>query len=201
MKTKNPYLMACYALPLWLLLMAASCVPKTELELNKHRQEQDSFMKGSGSPLKSEDKKNFQGLAYFAPDSSYRVEANLTLAPADEQVIELPTSTGKKRKLLTYAYADFTLKGQKCRLTLYKGVEEKTKEDYLFLPFTDPTNGKTTYEVGRYLEPVLKGTKVVIDFNFAYNPYCAYNDTYDCPIPPQENHLPIEILAGEKKFK
>jgi len=171
-------------------------------DIQKERQQKDKDFKNNEntSPLTPEDRANFQGLVYFPPDINYKVEADLEVLNEDS-VINMLTTTGEKQKYVRYAYAHFSLSGQKLRLTVYKSMERLTK-GILFLPFKDQTNGKETYEAGRYIEVKSNnGNTMTIDFNKAYNPYCAYNEIYSCPITPKENELVVSILAGEKIYK
>nr|MCU0394110.1 DUF1684 domain-containing protein [Thermoflexibacter sp.] len=101
-------------------------------------------------------------------------------------------------KYVRYAYAHFEIDKQKLQLTIYKSMDRVSK-GVLFLPFKDQTNGEETYSAGRYVEVKNNnGSSIIIDFNKAYSPYCAYNETYSCPLPPKENHLNVKILAGER---
>ena len=111
--------------------------------------------------------------------------------------MKIAITDGSQREYYVFGNVHFHLEGKELDLTVYKPV--KSKSDYLFIPFYDATSADLTYGGGRYVEPVLvEGGKIEIDFNLAYNPYCAYNHTYRCPIPPQENSLDVSILAGEK---
>jgi uncharacterized protein (DUF1684 family) len=136
-------------------------------------------------------------LRYYPPDSSYSVPAILKLAD-DRPVFEMPTSTGKPRKMQLVGTLQFSVQGQPQSLGAF--VEEGTEQILnLFVPFADTTTGSETYPAGRYLDlhPTATGY-YTIDFNRAYNPYCAYNASYECPFPPLENRLKLPIRAGEK---
>lgn len=156
------------------------------------------------SPLTKKDRKNFRGLDFFKIDSSYVVTADFKSTP-NETPFEMPTTTDRKPLYVKYGELTFSLKGEACKLNVYQDLElVKTEgfEDYLFLPFIDETNGETTYGGGRYLdinEP--KDAVLVLDFNKAYNPYCAYNPKYSCPIVPLENTLNVKVEAGVKAFE
>ena len=117
----------------------------------------------------------------------------------------MPTTTGRESTEVVYGIAKFTLNGKDHELEIYQSPELITQaeyEDYLFLPFTDNTNGEETYGGGRYLDlRIPKGNKIILNFNKAYNPYCAYNTNYSCPITPRENYLDIEIKAGVMIYK
>jgi len=116
----------------------------------------------------------------------------------------MKTSTSRQPEYIKYGELHFVLEGKECKLNLYQNLELIKKagfEDYLFLPFSDQTCGKTSYIGGRYIDfKIPKTTTVTLDFNKAYNPYCAYNSKYSCPKIPLENDLEIEIKAGVKKF-
>jgi uncharacterized protein len=135
-------------------------------------------------------------LRYYAPDPSYVAPAELKLAD-QRPVFEMPTSTGKLRRMERVGVLEFSLKGQPMSLAAF--VEEGQQLELLFVPFADLTTGKETYPAGRYLEIRPTSTGFYnIDFNTAFNPTCAYNETYDCPFPPASNRLKVAILAGEK---
>lgn len=169
----------------------------------EHRKEKHAEFKSEKSPLTPEDKKKFKGLNYYAPDLSYRVNAKF-IRNERPMLFKMKTTTTRLPEYQKYADVVFTLQGTEYKLEVYQSIDlmkKKEYEDYLFIPFTDETNGKETYEVGRYLELRFpEGDEVTLDFNLCYNPYCAYGGKYSCPIPPEVNHLPIEIRAGEKKF-
>lgn len=160
------------------------------------------FIDNPNSPLT---KKDLHKLNFFKIDSNYRVSATIELLP-EAVAIKFPTSAGTIKKYIRYAKARFKLNGQALSLTLFRSEVPSQNPKYtnaLFLPFTDQTNSKSTYGGGRYIDvfiPDIKDGRLVIDFNKAYNPYCAYRTGYQCPIPPEENDLPIAIHAGEKKF-
>jgi uncharacterized protein (DUF1684 family) len=135
-------------------------------------------------------------LRYFPPDPSYTAPAELKLAN-ERPVFEMPTSTGKLRRMERVGVLEFSLRGQPMSLAAF--VEEGQALENLFVPFADLTTGKETYPAGRYLDIRPTSTGFYnIDFNLAYNPTCAYNASYDCPYPPASNRLKVEIRAGEK---
>jgi uncharacterized protein (DUF1684 family) len=150
--------------------------------------------------------KNTSELSYFDINSKLRIEANFT-KNADPASFDINTSNGSKKQFYTYGHADFYLDGVKNRLAIYRNVQNMRHpkyKNYLFLPFTDDTSGEETYGGGRYIDvhiDDLENNMLVIDFNTAYNPYCAYGDGWSCPIPPAENYIAVKILAGEKYFK
>ncbi|SDB18918.1 hypothetical protein SAMN03097699_0001, partial [Flavobacteriaceae bacterium MAR_2010_188] len=118
---------------------------------------------------------------------------------------KMKTTTERVSEERVYGILTFNLKGENFKLNIYEGKEMKTKEgfeDFLFLPFLDETNGEETYGGGRYIDARIPETDTMtIDFNKAYNPYCAYNEKYSCPIVPRVNYLPIKVEAGVKVFK
>jgi len=168
-------------------------------KVNDYRKQKDDNLKSSEeSPIK--DKEHFEGLSYFDPDQKYQVKADISLLD-DTIPITMLRSDGSKVNYIRYALANFILDGKEYNLTLLQLVDE-LEPNVLFLPFMDKTNEVTTYGGGRYLDIKYKNTpKITIDFNFAYNPYCAYNYKYSCPIPPKENFLDVAIPAGEKAYK
>ena len=167
-------------------------------ELTDFRRTKDNFM-GSDhqSPLIHDQQHDFQGLSYFDEDRSLRFELTVEEFSSQDPV-EMQTSTGDVATYLRWGKVRFQIDGQAQELTAYKGVEDELP----FLPFADATSGKETYPSGRYIEtqPLPDG-KLLVDFNYAYNPYCAYNDQWSCPLTPFENRLPVSISAGEKTFK
>jgi uncharacterized protein (DUF1684 family) len=176
-------------------------------ELRTWRSERDRFFKTDAqSPLKNKHKNFFSGMAYYPIDSAtYRVTARLH-PPQDTGYFSMKHTNGRDYRYRRYALAVFELKGDTHQLTLYQSARSQRDPRYrgaLFLPFTDPTNGQSSYGGGRYIdlkEKDIQDSTVVIDFNRAYNPYCAYNSEYACPIPPGENRLSVPIKAGEKDF-
>ncbi len=172
--------------------------------IEKHRKEKNDEMRSDSSPLLKKDKRRFKGLKYFPADTLYRVQAQF-VRTGDPALFKMKTTTSRLPEYSVYGVLHFTLLGKAYNLNVYRSPEISSRpgyDDYLFIPFTDLTNGNETYEVGRYLEMrIPDGDSVVIDFNLAYNPYCSYNPGYSCPIPPEANHLPLEVRAGEKKFK
>ena len=149
------------------------------------------------SPVPEAERASFGPLPYYEIDPSYQVPAALALAPG-EGVLELPTSTGQRRKMRLIGTLKFTLKGQP--LTLSAFVDASTNDvRRLFVPFGDLTNGTETYAGGRYLDLDRTATGIYdLDFNRAYHPFCVFNVEYDCPYPPRENRLKIPIRAGER---
>lgn len=155
------------------------------------------------SPLLSEDLVHFEALDFYPISEKFIVEATF-VRTKKEKVFKMKTSTERTPMYKKYGELHFEIDGKKFQLNVYQNIELSSKpgfKDYLFLPFSDKTNGKETYIGGRYLDMRMPKTKtVIINFNNAYNPYCAYNYKYSCPIVPLENDLAIEIKAGVKKF-
>lgn len=167
-------------------------------ELEHFRAMKDHFFKrDSSSPLMPEQRETFTALAYFPENPALRLE--LDVEPlAEPEKIEMQTSTGDIQAYLRWGKIAFEVDGQPAELTLYV---PQGGHGY-FLPFTDTTSGKETYDAGRYIDPEpLPGGKLLVDFNLAYNPYCAYNEHWSCPLTPFENRLKVRIEAGEKNFK
>ena len=164
-------------------------------ELESFRREKDKFF-GSDpqSPLTPQQKRDFRGLNYFPENAALRLEIQAEELPAKER-IEMQTSTGDIQIYHRHSRFHFNVDGQEAELTIYEA-------DYgYFLPFVDSLAGKETYPAGRYLEPeLLPGGRFLVDFNLAYNPYCAYNEHWSCPLTPFENRLKVPIRAGEKIF-
>jgi uncharacterized protein (DUF1684 family) len=164
-------------------------------DLKLFRKEKDEFFKTSRqSPLSMEQKRDFTGLRYYPENPSLRLELKLERFAQAEPVV-LPTSTGDEQDYFHVGKIRFEVAGQEAILQVYEA-------DYgFFLPFADATAPDDTYGAGRYLEPHnLGGDLLAVDFNLAYNPYCAYNERWSCPLPPAANRLMARIEAGEKKF-
>ena len=174
-----------------------SSAEKFQAELNQ------SFADSLKSPLTKEDFKSFKGLDFFPLNEKYIVEATF-IRTKKEKAFGMKTTTSRTPFYVKYGELHFSVDGKNLKLNVYKNLDLSKKsgyEDYLFLPFSDLTCGKESYIGGRYVDmKVQKGKAWTIDFNKAYNPYCAYNYEYSCPIVPLENDLDIEILAGVKKF-
>lgn len=175
-----------------------------EKDLAKHRETyKKELLDSAGGPLK--DKNDLAFVQFFAPDSTYRVVATVERTPQAEP-FDMPTYSGKTKAHVAYALLSFVLKGKPLQLTIYRNLNLlKVPEyrDYLFLPFKDVTSGQETYGGGRYLDlrtGDVKDGQIILDFNKAYNPYCAYQEGYSCPIPPASNVLSIPIEAGEKTY-
>lgn len=165
-----------------------------------------SFKDASKSPLKKKDRKVFKSLDFFKVDSTYIVQAKLKHTP-DNSFFEMPTTTDRMVKQRVFGVINFKIKDKDFELKIYESqdlLDEEGYEDYLFLPFLDLTNGNSTYGGGRYIEVRVNNKKtdsiITVDFNRAFNPYCAYNEKYSCPIVPRSNFLDTEIKAGVKVF-
>ena len=139
----------------------------------------------------------FDSLPYFPPNAAYRIQADYERLKSND-VVNIPTTSGgKPQAYVKYAKATFRLEGKEHSVSLLKPVEN-VKSQTLYLFFRDATSGKETYGGGRQVEVKEGKTACIIDFNMAFNPYCAYNNYYICPIPPQENTISVPIRAGEK---
>lgn len=155
------------------------------------------------SPLADRFRIKFETLDFFAPDTSYVIEAVLVRTP-EALPFSMPTNTGRESTEVVYGVAKFSINGKAHELEIYQSpdlITQEKYEDYLFLPFTDATNGEETYGGGRYLDlRIPKGNTIILDFNKAYNPYCAYNKKFSCPLVPAVNNLDTEIKVGVKAF-
>jgi len=162
------------------------------------------FKNPDTSPLPDRYRKDFERLSFFAPDTNLIVEAHIELTP-NAIPFDMPTTTERTAREVVYGIAHFELNGKQQQLEIYQNKElmlEEGYEDYLFLPFTDATNGNTTYEGGRYLDlRIPSGTTIELNFNKAYNPNCVYNKKYSCPLVPSVNALNVKIEAGVKAFE
>ena len=172
-------------------------------KIQKLREEKDNTMRNTpDSPFADDSLKNtFSGLKYYPVDATYRIQALLTPIENPKPVL-LPTSDGKEKTYLEYAYAEFEMQGERNKLLILEIMDNGPYKGTLFLAFADKTSAVETYGAGRYLDiKKLPGSSsVTLDFNEAYNPYCAYNDNFSCPFPPKENILNIRIEAGEKTY-
>jgi uncharacterized protein (DUF1684 family) len=165
----------------------------TPLE-NFRAQKDDFFASHPESPLTPEQKRTFQGLSYFPENPDLRLEVTVEeFAEGDE--IQMQTTTGGVQDYLRFGNFKFQVDGHEAELTIY------ASHHGFFLPFADSLAGEETYGAGRYLEPDHLGNGMfLVDFNLAYNPYCAYNEAWACPITPFENRVKVPIRAGEKIF-
>lgn len=191
-------------LPCLLVLVSALALgtcggPKDDYAdaLLRARAAKDEMLRtASDSPVPAGKRSAELPLSYFPPDPAYRVPASLAPDPGGK-VVQMLTSSGQIRPTRVMGTLEFTLHGQPMKLRAFS--EEGSNGERLFVPFIDATTGQETYGAGRYLDLDRTSTGIyVIDFNTAYNPYCAYNPAYDCPVPPKENRLPVAIRAGER---
>ncbi len=186
-------------------LSAQTFYGSTDLKEFRDGREKE-FRDKKESPLKEEDFVGFKGLNYFPVDNNFRVTASFTRTPS-EKLFQMPTSSGTAKKFVKFGILKFKIQGTALTLSVYQmdpAILAKFPEyaDLLFIPFKDLTNRTETYGGGRYTGIRMpKGNSVILDFNLAYNPHCAYGgDKWNCPIPPRENSLNIAVTAGEKKF-
>jgi len=158
------------------------------------RSEKDSYLKkDTASPI--EDKSNFVGLKYFEINPAFKIIGKIDRLTSG-QTINIAMSGGDVEEYEAYGNVKFEIENVKCTLKIFK-----TPEGNLFLPFKDLTSNKETYGAGRYLDfgiDAVKGNQIDIDFNKSYHPYCAYNHTFTCPVPPMENFLNVAVRAGER---
>ena len=191
---------------IYCLLIVANCsIVKAQSyadSLQKHRENYIHELIKDG-PLGSVDSASVD--FYFAKEN-YLVKCKFVATKSGDP-FEIPTSAGTTKTYTKFGEFRFKLNGKKQKLAVYRSMallNHPIYKDYLFIPFKDKTNGAETYGGGRYLDLFMKdvaGEEIILDFNKAYNPYCAFSEGYSCPIPPQENHLKIMIEAGEKNFK
>ncbi|MCF6365235.1 MAG: DUF1684 domain-containing protein [Bacteroidales bacterium] len=155
------------------------------------------------SPLLKEDLAKFKSLDFYPAKKKYKVEAKFTRTK-DAIPFKMKTTTDRAPEYVKYGNVEFEIDGKKIKVGIYQSLRLKEKEeykDYLFLPFRDLTSGKTSYGGGRYVDlKIPEGNTIIIDFNKAYNPYCAYNHKYSCVVPPLGNFIAAEIKAGVMKF-
>ena len=191
--------------PTFLVLatLLAACTPAPPVpyaqQIQAQRSAKDAAFASDSpeSPVPPADRARFLPLAYFPIDEGYHVPARL--APSDgEAGLDMPTSTGQRRKMRRAGQLRFSVKGQSLTLTAFVEADDRVMQR-LFVPFGDPTNGTETYIGGRYLDLDRTVTGLYdLDFNRAYHPYCVYNTQYDCPYPPRENRLSMPIRSGER---
>jgi uncharacterized protein (DUF1684 family) len=167
--------------------------------LARFREEKDHFFRAShDSPLPHGEASSFAGLKYFDPNSKLRFEARLK-RHANPEAVMMPTSKGTKQLYNRVGYFDLTIDEESVRVNAYQSADRNDLS--LFIPFRDATSGKESYGAARYLDMEVEHDDLyVVDFNYAYNPYCAYSEDYICPLPPRENWLAATIRAGERKY-
>lgn len=170
-------------------------------QLRANREEKDRFFaEHRQSPIPPDDRDDFDGLDYYDPDPAYRVDATVTVYD-DPGPVEMDTSDGRAVRYLRRVTFTFDLDGETYDLAGYR--QESDDSRTLFVPFRDKTTGQQTYEGGRYMElepdrDLADGDEVTVDFNLAYSPFCAFSETFACPLAPEENWLETAIEAGER---
>lgn len=170
-------------------------------ELRAKREEKDSFFaEHPQSPIPPEERAAFDGLSYFEPTAEYRLDATVTVHDEPDPV-EMETTADTIVRYLRLVTFEFEIDGETYTLAGYR--QERDDSETLFVPFRDKTTGQQTYQGGRYMElepdrELVDGDAVQLDFNLAYTPFCAYSDTFACPLPPEENWLETTIEAGER---
>jgi uncharacterized protein (DUF1684 family) len=188
---------------LYLLLAASPLLSRAQT----YKDSMESYIRNyveKHEVVKGDDKKH---LDFFQADPAFRVKARLE-KKENTPWIPFSTSGRMKKNFRVYAVLHFVIHDTALQLNLYQSQDLMLSDayrDYLFLPFTDATTGTETYDAGRYIDlkfEDIRNNEVILDFNKAYNPYCAYvSGIYNCPIPPRENRMPVRILAGERKYK
>ena len=201
MKYKIPFALSV------LVLILSSCNTSKrsyKMSIKDFRNESvQEHLEDDRSPIKEKDVDN---LDYFSIDETYAFICDCQLNEKVDTIV-IPTYSGNKKNFQKYAQLSCANASYSFNLTLFQNMrlaKNPMYKEYLFLPFMDTTNGETTYGGGRYIDVKIsdiENEKLFVDFNKAYNPWCAYSDGYNCPIPPLENHLEIAILAGEKSYK
>ncbi len=175
-------------------------------EIKEHRKNYKAdFLKDQRSPF-YEKKKALKKMRFYKANKSYKIECQFRRTEGAKP-FDMATYSGKVKTFIKYGIINFEIAGQKQELSIYRNMGLMRMEAYanhLFLPFKDKTNDHKTYGGGRYIDlevsDIVDG-KVIIDFNKCYNPWCAFSGGYNCPVPPKENHLNLEMKAGEKKYK
>lgn len=193
---------AClFLLPLSSWGQADAAYAKTIRKHRKHYKKE--FLEDQRAPL---DRKGVKKLRFYPPDTAFQVTAVFERADGAEP-FEMPTYSGATQPYVKYGTATFRLKDTTLQLAVYQNlrlIRMPQYRDYLFIPFKDATNGEQTYGGGRYMDiskADIEEGKLTIDFNKAYNPWCAYSDGYSCPVPPMENHLNVFVKAGERAYQ
>ncbi|GAB3032294.1 DUF1684 domain-containing protein [Natronobiforma cellulositropha] len=175
-------------------------------ELEAKRTEKDEFFaEHPQSPVPPGEREEFEGVAYFEPDPAYRVSAAVDRDVDPEEPVLMETTAGREVRYVRASRLAFEVPsstGERRSLTL-TAYHQDERDRTLFVPFRDKTTGQQTYAGGRYMELTVEGdltdgAELVLDFNLAYTPFCAYSETFDCPLPPEENWLEVAIAAGER---
>jgi len=172
---------------------------KTKL-LAFRKQKGEIWKNSKESPLTEEQRRNFKGLNYFPtnPNLNFELELDKNISGVGKKIV-VKTTGGDEQIYLRAGKIRFKANGEYINAIVFEDAEQEQFQYYLL--FRDKTTGRQTYKNGRMLQIPTKGGKLLVDFNYAYNPYSSYNDNWDCPITPKENALPVAIEAGEKKFK
>jgi len=210
MKGKGIFILLFFGilLPIQGLAISGSGEGQGDLKLEEKRvlewrKERDTFFKThERSPLTPIEKRNVKGLKYYPFDPKYvffgQIERTILHINNTKYYATFLTNKGINKRYIRYGKFCFRLDGKEYTIEIYKSI----LSDSLFIPFKDKTNGRESYEGGRYIDAeILPGYKMVLDFNMAYHPSCAYNNNFICVLPPRENTLDVEIRAGEKNFK
>ncbi|MEZ4816907.1 MAG: DUF1684 domain-containing protein [Flavobacteriaceae bacterium] len=198
-----------YPVIVFLIFLGLPCFAQNDTQLieaiKAYQEEQnEEFRNPETSPLTKEALEHFTALEFYPIDLKYRVEANFVRTP-NEKPFLMKTTTNRLPEYVKYGEAQFEIDGKELELTLYKSTnsygDPEKYGNQLFLPFTDLTSGDGSYGGGRFMDVTIpEGRTIILDFNKSYNPYCAYNHKYSCPIPPKENDLQVRIEAGVKDF-
>ncbi len=187
---------------LFCLVISFSCNNTSKNDANAtgelRKKKVAEFLNPATSPLDAEELKTFKGISFFPFDESYKVRATLSKI-AGAPLMDMPHTLNRTYQYQIFAEATFTLQGKTFTLPLYTNDALK-KDSSLFFSFTDLTNGNETYGGGKYMDVKYDGVadEIELDFNLSYFPYCAYSHRYSCPIVPKENHLDVEVKAGER---
>jgi len=176
-------------------------VAQFKQDFEKYINEKNEYCKSNDSPLLKDDKPDFKGLHYFDYNPNFRFEGPIHIYEKPDTV-KIYGTKNDERPSLKFGYFEFSLDGKINQLQIFKILRKNPQQnDYLFLGFTDATSNEETYGGGRYINLELNEENFyLVDFNYAYNPYCAYNPRYSCAIPTRENHLELAVKAGEKKY-
>jgi uncharacterized protein (DUF1684 family) len=185
-------------------ILNSSFAQKDSVDLMKEiRQFQDNlnneYKAAETSPLPKDKRESFSGINFFPVDLNYVVTAKF-VRTSNEKIFAMPTSGNSTKQYVKYGEVEFLLKGKQYKLSVYQSADlamQRKYRDYLFIPFRDGTNGRETYGGGRYMDLTIpRSDTLIINFNMAYHPYCAYTEGYNCPIPPRENYMSVKVEAG-----
>lgn len=191
-------------IPILFLLISLTTLGQQKVSAEEFQKNlNEEFADATKSPLTEKDRAEFKNLDFFPIDKSFIVEAKFQKSK-NEKAFEMKTTTDRMPMYVKYGEISFAIKGEKFKLNVYQNIDLLKRpgfKNHLFLPFTDLTSGDESYVGGRYIDlEIPNGKTITVDFNQAYNPYCAYNIKYSCPIVPYENDLATHIKAGVKKF-